>query len=234
MMIRIPQEFVKDNVGNRWSFIGSDGYDALREYLEPRLPLQDDDYIFVREPPKHKEKRSRRYVPGTIMEHREDPLRLPGKPFTSGNLSATFSNTVRALNLDSGVFGKPGKVRLYCLKDWFRNHCRADYGYVMFWMCRSSPVDSHYNRDEEEHRKAYKKAYPELRVMEEPTAITETQTEIQKLKESVEELRQSLTLISGLDLNSEAKGLSPMELVALHLKLTAQAERAKREQRKGF
>jgi integrase len=127
MLIRVPQEFVKDNVGDRWSFIGSDGYDALREYLKPRLPLRDDDYVFVREPPKPKKKRSRRYVPGTIMEHREDPLKLPGIPFSSGNISATFSNTVRALNLDSGVFGKPGKVRLYCLKDWFRNHCRADY-----------------------------------------------------------------------------------------------------------
>ena len=192
MMIRIPQEFVKDNVGDRWSFIGSDGYDALREYLEPKLPLQDDDFVFVREPPKPKKKRSRRYVPGSIMEHREDPedpLKLPGIPFTSGNLSATFSNTVRALNLDSGVFGKPGKVRLYCLKDWFRNHCRADYGYVMFWMCRSTQTDSHYiSRDVEEHRERYRQAYSGLRVMEEPTATADAHREIQELKAQNEKL----------------------------------------------
>jgi integrase len=198
MMIRVPQQFVKDNVGDRWSFIGSDGYDALREYLEPRLPLQDDDYVFVREPPKPKKKRARRYVPGSIMEHREDPLKLPGIPFTSGNLSATFSNTVRSLNLDSGVFGKPGKVRLYCLKDWFRNHCKADYGYLMFWMCRSSPVDSHYNRDEEEHRKEYREAYPELRVMEEPTATTDLQTKVTKQDQEIQQLKSKIDKIETM------------------------------------
>ena len=237
MMIRIPQEFVKDNVGDRWSFIGSDGYDALREYLRPRLPyLQDDDYVFVREPPKPKKKRSKRerYVPGTIMEHREDPedpLKLPGIPFTSGNLSATFSNTVRALNLDSGFFGKPGKVRLYCLKDWFRNHCRADYGYVMFWMCRSCPVDSHYARYEEEHRKAYKEAYPELRVMEEPSRISDTHREIQELRNEVRELTQySAALKSWADFIQE-KGLGkkpePLEIIEQLIKTSIIVEEAK-------
>jgi integrase len=223
MMIRIPQEFVKDNVGDRWSFIGSDGYDALREYLEPRLPLHDDDYVFVREPPKPKKKRSRRYVPGSIMEHREDPLKLPGIPFTSGNLSATFSNTVRALGLDSGVFGKPGKVRLYCLKDWFRNHCKADYGYVMFWMCRSSPVDSHYNRDEDEHRKEYREAYPELRVMEEPTATAETQKEIQELRKEIKELNEAMKFMENYS-ERMAKDLSPLQITKLVLEILNKRE----------
>lgn len=198
MMIRIPQAFVKDNVGDRWSWIGSDGYDALREYLAPRLPLEDDDYVFVREPPKTKKKRSRRYVPGTLMEHREDPPKLPELPFTSGNLSATFNNMMKSLNLDSGIFGKPGLVRLYCLKDWFRNHCKADYGYLMFWMCRSSPVDSHYNRDPEEHRKAYREAYPGLRVMEEPTSTKDTSLEIQELRKEMKELRTTAGVFQEL------------------------------------
>jgi integrase len=236
MMIRIPQRYTKDVVGDRWSFVGSDGYDALREYLEPRLPLQDDDYVFVREPPKHKKKRSRRYVPGSIMEHREDPedpLKLPGIPFTSGNLSATFSNTVRALNLDSGYFGKPGKVRLYCLKDWFRNHCKADYGYLMFWMCRSSPVDSHYNRDEEEHRKAYREAYPGLRVMEEPTATADAHREIQELKdqnkelfnkfEKLDEMVKTLKILGDPELRemAERQGTTPLTVVAELLRIEA-------------
>jgi integrase len=197
MLIRVPQEFVKDNVGDRWSFIGSDGYDALRQYLTGRLPLQDDDYVFVREPPRPKKKRSRRYVPGTIMEHREDPLKLPGIPFTSGNLSATFSNTVRSLNLDSGVFGKPGKVRLYCLKSWFRNHCRAAEGYIQFWMCRSIQTDSHYiARDIEQHRERYREAYPELRVMEEPIDTKNTAKEILELKNQIKNMEEWIELLS--------------------------------------
>jgi integrase len=227
MMIRIPQKFVKDNVGDRWSFIGSDGYDALREYLEPRVSfIQDDDYVFVREPPKQKKKRARGYVPGSIWEHREDPLKLPGIPFTSGNLSATFSNTVRALGLDSGVFGKPGKMRLYCLKDWFRNHCKADYGYLMFWMCRSSPVDSHYNRDEEEHRKAYREAYPGLRVMEEPTATAETHREIQELKnkfDKLDEIVKTLKILGDPELRemAEGQGTTPLSVIAELLRIEA-------------
>ena len=189
MRIIVPQKYTKDVVGDRWSFIGSDGYDALREYLKPRLPLQDDDYVFVRAPPKTKKKRRKRYVPRTIMEHREDPPKLPGIPFTSGNLSATFSNTVRALNLDSGVFGKPGKVRLYCLKDWFKNHCKAEYGFIQFWMCRSMKTGFHYiTRDVEEHRERYREAYPELRVMEEPAATADAHKEIQELREKIDKL----------------------------------------------
>jgi integrase len=193
MLIRVPQKYTKDAVGDRWSFIGSDGYDALREYLKPRLPLQDEDYVFVGEPPKTKKKRLRRYVLGSMMEHREDPLRLPGKPLTSDNLSITFSNTVRALGLDSGLLGKPGKVRLYCLKNWFRNHCKAEYGFIQFWMCRSTQTDSHYiTRDEEEHRERYREAYPELRVMEEPTATKDTSRELQELRNQIKILRETI------------------------------------------
>jgi len=59
-------------------------------------------------------------------------------------------------------------------------------------MCRSSPVDSHYNRDEDEHRNEYREAYPELRVMEEPAATAETHKEIQDLKNQVRLLRQGI------------------------------------------
>jgi integrase len=213
MRINVPQQFVKDKVGDRWSFIGEDGFRALKEYLEPRLPLQDDDYVFVREPPKPRKKRPRRYVPGSIMEHREDPERLPGIPFTSANLSATFGNTVRALNLDSGIFGKPGKVRLYCLKNWFRNHCEADYGYREFWMCRSSQVDSHYvSRNPEDHYERYDAAYPKLRIMEEPPTSVSAKKEIQQLKNQVEEMRKDNEIFNQVvEILRDPKKLSRFE-----------------------
>ena len=37
-----PAESLKDHVGDRRSFIGEDGNNAFREYLEPRLPLKDN------------------------------------------------------------------------------------------------------------------------------------------------------------------------------------------------
>ena len=45
MRILTPAETLKDHVGDRWSFIGEDGEKALREYLKPRMPLKDQDYV---------------------------------------------------------------------------------------------------------------------------------------------------------------------------------------------
>lgn len=221
MMIRIPQQYVKDYVGDRWSFIGSDGYDALRLYLNPRLPLHDDDYVFVREPPKVRQKRPL-YIP--LWQHRDpDPEPPQALPFTSSNLSSTFSYIVKALKLDSGLFGKPGKIRLYCLKNWFRNHCKADYGYVMFWMLRSTQTDSHYvSRDPEDHRARYRDAYPELRVMEAPIAIADAHREIeqqlqkrdqeiQELQGQVEKLNKSTELWRNFIENNKQNSQNPVQ-----------------------
>ena len=96
MRINIPQQFVKDKVGDRWSFIGEDGFRALKEYLKPRLPFQDDDYVFVREPPKPRKKRPMQYTP--ISEHCEDtPERLPGIPFTSVRIYQPLLGTLLGL-----------------------------------------------------------------------------------------------------------------------------------------
>ena len=46
LRILTPSATLKDHVGDRWSFIGEDGVRQLKEYLEPRRPLMDQDYIF--------------------------------------------------------------------------------------------------------------------------------------------------------------------------------------------
>ncbi len=240
MRINVPQQFVKDKVGDRWSFVGEDGFRALKEYLEPRLPLQDDDYVFVRESPKPRKKRPRQYIP--ISEHREDtPERLPGIPFTSANLSATFGNTVRALGLDSGLFGKPGKTRLYCLKNWFRNHCEADYGYREFWMCRSSQTDEHYvSRDPGDHYKRYSAAYPKLRIME-PLVPTDIQDKIAKQEQEIQELKKGIKAQGELidllriqmpfkDTSEGAKEQAKAILSALEIMKNAEKEEPEKEE----
>ena len=49
MKIDLPAELIKDRVGHRFTFIGEDGFNTLREYLRPRLPLKDEELIFIPE-----------------------------------------------------------------------------------------------------------------------------------------------------------------------------------------
>lgn len=49
MRIILPSSSLKDHVGDRFTFIGEDGFQELSEYLKRRLPLKDDDYVFASE-----------------------------------------------------------------------------------------------------------------------------------------------------------------------------------------
>ena len=92
MKIDTPASIIKDNVGDRFTFIGEDGFNALKEYLKPKLPLNDNDYIFT--PEKSFAKTS--YV-------------------SPESVSNAFSKTVLRLKLDEVVKrGKPKSLRLYC------------------------------------------------------------------------------------------------------------------------
>ena len=81
MRILTPSESLKDHVGDRWSFVGEDGFKALKEYLEPRMPLKDHDFVFTS----------------------ENPEKMKGEQFTVASLSTLFRKTVRALKLEKGL-----------------------------------------------------------------------------------------------------------------------------------
>ena len=49
LKVSLPSSTLKDHVGDRWAFIGEDGFKELAQYLERRLPLKDDDYVFESE-----------------------------------------------------------------------------------------------------------------------------------------------------------------------------------------
>lgn len=147
MKIEIPVELLKDRVGNRFTFIGQNGFDSLKEYLSLRKELNNDDLIFQ-----------------------------PLKPMKEGNtyicpetFTSIFSRTVLKLGITELRKGKPKKVRLYNLRKYFRNNIRVqDTAYRKFWMGRAFGTDEFYiTRNVEEHRRMYEQAYPNLRIYDE-------------------------------------------------------------------
>jgi len=143
MKIDVPASILKDRVGHRFSFIGKDAFEALKEYLSPRQPLHDDDYVFT------KSKR------GT------------SEPVSPVSVSIIFGRLVIKLGLDKTTeIGKPRSIRMYCLRKYFRNNIRVeDTSYREFWMGHTFGTDEHYlTRNVEKHREVYAEAYPSLRL----------------------------------------------------------------------
>jgi len=168
MKIEIPVELLKDRVGDRFSFLGADGVNSLREYLGLRKDLNDDDLIFQPlKPMKHEY-----IVPETF--------------------SSIFSRTVLKLGIAELRGGKPKKVRLYSLRKYFRNNIRVgDTAYREFWMGHTFGTDEHYiSRDVEEHREMYRKAYPTLRIYDKPNPkLEDLERKYEELKRENEQLR---------------------------------------------
>lgn len=174
MRILTPSESLKDHVGDRWSFIGEDGAKALREYLEPRIPLKDQDFVFTT----------------------KKPERMKGKQFTVASISTIFRKTVKSLKLEQkGThYGKPKHFRMHGLRKYFRNNMKADPSFREFWMGHSLGVDSHYvSRDPEHHRKIYKKGYEQLRIYEgTPAIITEISQKLENKDQEIQQLRKEM------------------------------------------
>jgi integrase len=171
MRINIPSEYPKDHVGDRWTFIGEDGFKNLQEYLKPRQPLKDDDYVFASE------------KPGKMLQAQHSQ-------FSISNVSVIFGQIVRKLKLDqTQIKGKPGHIRLHGLRKYFRNNCRAEWSYREFWMGHNIGTDEHYvSRNPEDHYQLYSKVYDELRVLE-PSQIQTFQ--VSELKDKLKEQEQA-------------------------------------------
>jgi integrase len=179
MQIMLPAASLKDHVGDRWTFIGEDGFRALKEYLAPRLPLRDDDYVFTSE------------FEGKVK----------GEQFSVASLSTKFARLVSKLGLCESRRNKPRAVRQHGLRKYFRNNVRADSAYREFWMGHSLGTDTHYiGRAVEEHRRRYAEGYSSLRVYE-PRG-TEQIDDLKKLLEDKDrelaQLKESLGVLSPL------------------------------------
>ena len=222
MRILTPSESLKDHVGDRWSFIGDDGIKALTEYLQPRMPLDDQDFVFTS----------------------KKPGRVKGEQFTTASLSTLFGRIVRGLKLEKGrESGKLGHFRMHGLRKYFRNNMRADPSYREFWMGHSLGVDEHYvSRDAEFHRKEYKKGYESLRILEPATPaqlteiveqmkqkdkeIQELRTQNESLSARIDKLAEPLEILKEMDIEELSKDeeRTPLGIIIQFLRLKAAKE----------
>ncbi|MCD6264330.1 tyrosine-type recombinase/integrase [Candidatus Bathyarchaeota archaeon] len=168
MRINLPSEILKDRVSSRFSFIGEDAFEVLREYLSLRGHLDPEDFIFR-------------------------PKREKGGEISTSMFSKAFGKIVRKLGLveRSEKRGKPQPLRLYCLRKYFRNNMKVDSSYIRFWMGHSLGSDEHYiSRDPEEHRKIYAKGYKFLRIF--GSEDTKLREEVEKLKDQLTKVEKEL------------------------------------------
>lgn len=171
MMIDLPSELLKDRVDHRWTFIGEDGFNMLKKYLKPRLPLKNEDLIFQ---------------PRRIEKDKEKDTSLKTS-VTRNTFSVIFSNLAMKLEMtEIEEEKKPKKLRLYCLRKYFMNNCRCDTAFREFWMGHKTTQTHYVSRDIERHREEYRRAYQSLKVFR-----PETELDFEELKEQIrEELHQ--------------------------------------------
>jgi len=161
MRILLPSNVLKDHPGDRWTFIGEDGFRELQRYLSGKA-LQDQDYVFS------SEKR------GLVLHAKREQ-------FSPSSLSVKFSRLVLQLGIDARNNGKPKQIRLHGLRKFWFNNLMCDSLYKQFWMGHAIGIDAHYfNVDVERHREEYRKGYASLRVYEPHPGLEEIQESLQK------------------------------------------------------
>lgn len=174
MMIELPSELLKDRVEARWTFIGEDAYKTLKEYLKPKLPLENEDLIFTPE--------------RSDVKH---PHLMP----------QTFTNKFRKIALKLGISeteekGKPRQVRLYGLRKFFMNNVRYegfDHTFKEFWMCHQTTQTHYVSRDPEIHREEYSKVYENLRIYK---SIDSAQAnKIEEQSKRIEQMERQMSIM---------------------------------------
>jgi integrase len=181
MRIILPSSTLKDRVGDRWTFVGEDGFRELKNYLTPRLPLNDDDFVFASE------------KAGKVV----------GEQFSVASLSVKFNRLVQKLGLDKSRLGKPKRIRMHGLRRYFRNYMKCDEAFRKFWMGHSLGVDAHYiTRDPEAHRREYAKGYQHLRIFEPSEALAKHYVTLDQFEEMLKrkdnEIKELRTMVKEM------------------------------------
>lgn len=193
MLVQLPSELLKGRVESRFTFLGEDGVNTLKEYLSTRK-LGDEDFLFER-----KRTVSDEYKEGHVQ----------GSAF-----SIAFERIARKLGLvteeKTKKTGPQHQIRLYCLRKYFNNNIRADRSYIEYWMAHTDTVQGAYvSKDVEEHRRRYAEGYESLRVfapdkniadlnkrlMDKDRELTELRAEFVKLAERIKTLEAYASII---------------------------------------
>ena len=177
MQINLRPEIVKDAVADRFTFIGIDGFNSLKEYLSTR-ELSDDEYIFSKK------------------RNRYDTEYLCPETF-----SCSFARILQKIKLRDIEIkkGKPRRIRLYCLRKFFRKHMKCpDTNFREFWMTHCFGTDEYYiSRDEEEHRQQYSEGYKHLRIYEENEQQPSSES-VQMLAKELDKTKKKLSQFENI------------------------------------
>ena len=182
MAINVPAMIVKDRVGDRISFIGEDGFKSLKEYLSPRLPLKDNDFLFA--PLK--------------------PLRTKDTPYLKRNtFTNQFSKQVIRLGIEKQREKlKPKKISLYSLRKYFRNNIGLDKSVREYFMGHSLGTDAFYidRTNIDKYRKMYAEAYPKIRIYEHiPFEVREFKDKLEIAEEEIKALKKQVKYLSSVE-----------------------------------
>lgn len=179
MKINLTSDILKCRVSERWTFIGEDGYKALKRYLTTEgLPQKDEEFVFTKEKP-------------------------AGGQLGRTALSQSFNKLVKKLGLAEprGPGGKkPKEIRLYCLRKAFDKYLDADEAYKEYWTGHTSTMTHYVSSDPEHHRKLYAEGYESLRLFKQIDAevIAKLTKENADLTERVDRLEKILGEIADL------------------------------------
>lgn len=207
--IEVPKEIAKGKYHSYFTFMGAEAVKHLKDYLKTRQALTSESYLFTKI--------------GT-EEH------LPPKA-----MSVQFNKSVRKLR-EKGVLdfkqikkGKPGELRLYNLRKWFKKHSHeAGEEFQEFWMGHKSHgvIDNYRTRDPEFHRKLYvEKAMPFLRIEE--ATPSETEQTIKEMRNEIEKLREENSKLQQRFNRTTLTGSQVQELLRRIEKLEKQSQKQK-------
>jgi integrase len=184
-LVNVPEEITKGQYHGYITFVGEEAVRYLKAYLNTRKQLSRDSCLFVNY--------------GT-----EDPMIF-------NTLSSLFRKAVRLLkekgemDYDQKKADRPAEIRLYNLRKFFRKMAnQAGFENTEFWMGHTVGVDASYRpRDPEYYRKIYvEKAMPFLRL--ETSTPTETEKQIEELRQENAELRTRLNHLASSTQGLEA------------------------------
>lgn len=187
MKISLPSEILKCSVSERWTFIGEDSVKLLKEYLQSRMPMDNEDYLFVQQ---------------TSSRRNGKGLKRQDIGVTPEAFSVKFASLAKKLGLtEVEKAGKPKKLRLYALRKYFKKFATCERTFVEYWMGHTDTETHYISMDVEHHRKMYEEAYKGLRVLA-PDLNTEL---LKNLNDEVAEKKQELA-----DLSERVKKLEPL------------------------
>jgi integrase len=176
--IEVRQENTKGKYGSYISFVGEESLRLLKDYLNTRVILNPESFLFTAqglEKPLHRSTASKAFM------YAARRLKVKG-----------------VLDYDIRREGKSSELRLYNLRKFFRKHAgQAGFENVEYWMCHTVGVDVHYRpKDVEYYRQIYaEKAMPHLRLA--MATPSETEKQIEELRKENALLKEKMAKIES-------------------------------------